>query len=104
MRNLNICHLCGDDLNRCHHTHIPNKPVIMFNKDVTISELEAKIKLQEQRIENLLKAVRFYSNCTNNPKQYMRQGYLVYNLKKEIFIDGGVLARQALERDKELIK
>lgn len=47
--------------------------------------------------KKLRNALEFYADVTNNPKQYMRQGYLVYNLKKNIFVDGGTIAREALK-------
>ena len=121
MRSINICHLCGDDLNRCHHTYTPNKQVIMFNKDVTILELESKIKLQDQRIENLLRVVEFYGDTkswkTSISSQACDENLRIINDSsmvseplweswREAFVHkyfGGKLAREALARDKELV-
>jgi len=58
---------------------------------------EGKIKELQAENKKLREALEFYANATNNPKQYMRQGYLVWNLKKEIFVDGGNKAREALK-------
>ena len=60
-------------------------------------------KLKEA-LEIANEAIGFYTNVTNNPKQYMRQGYIVYNLKKEIFIDGGEKAREAQKQIKEVME
>jgi hypothetical protein len=62
-----------------------------------IIEVQAdKCKIREEN-KKLREALEFYADATNNPKQYMRQGYLVYNLKKAIFVDGGTIAREAIK-------
>jgi len=75
-------------------------------KEAEIIELKKKVQrnIHNSAFNGLLaenkklrEALEFYANSTKNPKQYMRQGYLVYNLKKEIFVDGGKRAREALK-------
>jgi regulator of replication initiation timing len=64
--------------------------------DAMTQTSQYNFKLQAEN-KKLRKALEFYADATNNPKQYMRQGYLVYNLKKAIFVDGGTIAREALK-------
>ena len=73
-----------------------------------VKELKAKIKLQDQRIENLLRAVNFYAKENN----WMR--HPLFDVAREIDTEdmstvakyaelcGGKLARETLARDKEL--
>jgi hypothetical protein len=80
---------------------------MFFNKDVTISELEAKIKLQDQRIENLLKVGRYYASEIYVPEADYSPNFLnclpVEDIERmEGYKMGGKLAREALARDKEL--
>lgn len=75
-----------DEKNNNHEVQ-RNKVFVKMAQEV--SELQAENK-------KLREALEFYANATNNPKQYMRQGYLVYNLKKAIFVDGGTIAQEAL--------
>lgn len=63
----------------------------------TISRLSTEVEELKKENQRLREALEFYANATNNPKQYMRQGYLVYNLKKAMFIDGGEKARTLLK-------
>lgn len=66
---------------------------------IGVCSYQAFDRLAKLQAENakLRECVEFYADATNNPTQYMRQGYLVYNLKKKIFIDGGERARQVLK-------
>lgn len=66
-------------------------------RDQEITKLKKALELAN-------KAIEFYADVTNNPKQYMRQGYLVYNLKKKIFVDGGEKAREAQKQIKEVME
>jgi hypothetical protein len=58
----------------------------------------AAAESMRQELEDARKIIKFYSDATGNPKQYMRQGTMVYNLKKAIFIDGGERAREFLAK------
>lgn len=95
------------------YRYIPETPTLVLNetwqaaceyKDKEYSNImdamtrtsQYNSRLQSEN-KKLRKALEFYADATNNPKQYMRQGYLVYNLKKAIFVDGGTIAREALK-------
>lgn len=80
-----------------------------------IKELEAKIKLQDQRIENLLKAVEFYGNPMNYHLDSNVLGYqrpkddtILTQWKDDDFkysgVVGGKLARKCQAKDQELLK
>lgn len=60
-------------------------------------EANDKLAWSERKLGVAVKALEFYSELTNNPIQYMRQGTLVYNFKKIAFIDGGQNAKDALK-------
>ncbi len=72
------------------------------HKYCVVSSLDKLCEKLEAQNKKLREALQFYADATNNPKQYMRQGYLVYNLKKAISVDGGTIAREALKEVGEL--
>lgn len=74
---------------------IPSKELMRAESE--IKSLESKLAESERKLGVAVKALEFYSELTNNPIQYMRQGTLVYNLKKIAFIDGGQNAKDALK-------
>lgn len=67
-----------------------------------IKELEAKIKLQDQRIENLLKAVEFYSNISTTMQT--ETALLVRDGFEGDFYPIQLKAAEALTRDKNQVR
>lgn len=77
---------------------------MMAMHDHVCREKDQEITRLKKALEIANEAIGFYAEVTNNPKQYMRQGYLVYNLKKKIFVDGGEKAREAQKQIKEIME
>jgi hypothetical protein len=79
-------------------------PEMMDHKEVCIMIQEALkiIKLQDQRIENLLKAGDFYSNISTTMQT--EAALLVRDGFQGDFYPIQLKAREALARDKELTK
>ena len=70
----------------------------MNDNNDDLSRLEAKIKLQEQRIESLLKAVDYYGDAENWSHDFREPVFLAVGIKEKAY----AVARETLARDKEL--
>ena len=62
---------------------------------------QAKIDELEKENKELVEALEKYGNTDNWSKQYLRQGRLGYQIKRELHEDGGKTARQALAKIKK---
>ena len=62
---------------------------------------QAKIDELEQENKVLVEALEKYGNADNWSNQYLRQGRLGYQIKRELHEDGGKTARQVLAKIKK---
>jgi hypothetical protein len=96
-----VCGLIDDPKRGLHNMPWPDNEKVYVAIDYTeYQKLEAKIKLQDQRIENLLKAVNFYGEAGNWSHASREPVFLGVDIEVKAY----AFAREAIARDKELIK